>query len=218
MTMTAPVWLLDIDGVLNANKPGWGAAPRKTFCAGFTIRWAPALLDRIREVHRSGAVEIRWCSTWCGYPDQLAALARAFRLDLASSFGDRPMSKTWAELKAEAALAVLAAGRRLIWTDDDEIGAARRMFPELAAAEADGRALLIAPRANRGLQAEHLDLIMEFAAAAEPWIGEDAWARASEPNPEAATFTAEVVDPDLGSIVVCRMPDGHEVYGADSPR
>lgn len=159
-----PVWLLDIDGVLNAPKPGWGAAPRKTICAGFTIRWAPALLDRIRDLHRRGIVEVRWSSTWCGDPDDLADLQRVFRLDLECAFTDRPMSKTWAELKAEAAVAVLAGGRRLVWTDDAEVDIASDFYPQLAAAVTGGRALLIAPRSNRGLQPDDLDRIEAFAA------------------------------------------------------
>lgn len=166
-----PVWLLDVDGVLNASKPGWGGPPRKTSVAGLTIRWAPPLVARICALHDAGAVEVRWSTTWCGYPDQLADLGALFRLDLESAFGDRPMSKTWADLKVEAALSVLAEGRRLVWTDDDEVDAARRLFPELAAAEAAGIALLIAPRSNRGLQPEDLDLIETFAAdvsAAKP--------------------------------------------------
>lgn len=157
-----PIWLLDIDGVLNANKPGWGAAPRKTNVAGLTIRWAPQLITRIYNLNHAGTVDIRWSTTWCGYPDQLGTLARLLHLDLESAFGDRPMNKTWGDLKLEAALHVLEQGRRLIWTDDDEVDAARNLYPQLAAAERDGQALLIAPRSNRGLQPEDLDAIEAF--------------------------------------------------------
>lgn len=166
-----PVWLLDVDGVINANKPGWGAAPRRISCAGFTIRWAPALLDRIRQIHRSGLAEIRWSTTWCGFPDQLAELSRALRVDLPQAFTDRPMSKTWAEVKAEAAVAVLAEGRRLVWTDDDEATVAPDFYPELVPAVAGGRALLIAPRSNRGLQPADMDAIEAFATdAGRQWL------------------------------------------------
>lgn len=161
-----PVWLLDIDGVINANKPGWSAAPRKVFCGGFTIRWAPALIVRIRQLHRAGRVEVRWSSTWCGYPTQLGELSTQLGVDFLPSFGDRPPTKTWGDLKVEAAIDVLASGRRLVWTDDDEVDAARHLFPQLAEAEADGRALLIAPQSNRGLQPEHLDQIEAFANGA----------------------------------------------------
>jgi hypothetical protein len=166
--MTQTVWLLDVDGVLNANKPGWGGPPRKVTVAGFVIRWAPALIDRIRALHRGGTVEVRWSSTRCGEPADLAVLARLLRLDLEVVFGDRSQSKTWAEKKADAALAVLADGHRLIWTGDDEAGIARDFYPELAEAERDGRALLIAPRSSRGLQPEHLDAVEAFAAAPQP--------------------------------------------------
>jgi hypothetical protein len=63
--MRRPVWLLDVDGVLNAARPGWGEAPRSgtAYSAGqpFSLRWAPALVARIRELHGRGVVEIRWC-------------------------------------------------------------------------------------------------------------------------------------------------------------
>lgn len=155
-------WLLDIDGVINANKPGWSAPPRRISCAGFTIRWAPALIARIRGIQRSGHVSILWSSTWCGYPTQLDELAGRLGLDLEPAFGDLPGHLTWADLKVRAALGVLDAGRRLVWTDDDEVGAARELFPQLAQAEAEGRALLIAPRSNRGLQREHMNAIEAF--------------------------------------------------------
>ena len=159
--------MLDVDGVLNANRPGWGAAPRKAtaFADGtaWTMRYAPALIGRISTLVKSSAVDVRWSSTWCPHTDQLA---RVFGLNFPAAFGDRPSNKTWAELKVEAATDVLAAGKSLIWTDDDEVDAARTLFPALANAEADGRALLIAPRSNRGLQPEDLDRIEHFLKGA----------------------------------------------------
>jgi hypothetical protein len=163
MPAALPVWLLDIDGVINANNPGWGAAPRRVSVAGYMIRWAPALIDRIRNLRATGAVEIRWSSTWCKNTFELADLARHLRMpDLDSAFTTRPEHLTWAELKFNAARGVLAEGRRLVWTDDDEVEAARKVCPDLVAAEAAGTALLIAPKSNRGLQPEDLDLIEDF--------------------------------------------------------
>lgn len=117
-----PVWLLDVDGVINANRPGWGAAPRKgeayAYSRSWTMRWAPALIDRIRELHRSGLVEIRWCSTWCAYADQLE---RLWRLpEFGRAFNEDINGRAAAIAKLAAARAVLAEGRRLIWTDDSE--------------------------------------------------------------------------------------------------
>lgn len=162
--MAATTWLLDIDGVINANKPGWSAAPRRVRCAGLIVRWAPALIERIRDLRQSGSVEVKWASTWCGYPDQLEELGHRIGLPLDLAFTDRSESKTWAEMKAEAAVAVLAAGQRLIWTDDDEAGIALDFYPAIADADREGRALLIAPRSNRGLQRDHMDRIEAFAA------------------------------------------------------
>lgn len=171
MSEEPPIWLLDIDGVINANKPGWGEAPRRIRCNGFVIRWAPKLIDRIRELHRVGEHEIRWATTWCGFPEQLDELSRRLGVRFERAFTERPMSKTWAEMKAEAAVAVLAEGRRLIWTDDDEVPTAPQFYPAIGLAERDGRALLIAPRPNRGLQPEDLDRIAEFPFLGTPQKG-----------------------------------------------
>lgn len=158
-----PVWLLDIDGVINGSprEAGWGGPPSKVK-AGFPVYYEPRLIDRIRAVHMSGRAEVRWCTTWCGWPDQLKHLGALLDLDLSSAFGDRPASKTWADLKVEAALDVLREGRRLIWTDDSEVSAACDLFPLLARAEFEGRALLIEPVSERGLRPEHLDSIEAF--------------------------------------------------------
>jgi hypothetical protein len=157
-----PVLLLDVDGVLNAFQPSWGDELTRTNVAGLPIRWAPAMIERLREIHRSGLVEIRWCTTWCGLPVQLRALGELFGLDIPAAFGDRPMSKTWGDLKVEAAIEVIAEGRLLIWADDEEAAAARRLFPVVAAAENAGRALLLTPESRLGLQPEDLDAIEAF--------------------------------------------------------
>jgi hypothetical protein len=161
--MNRPVWMLDIDGVINANKPGWGAAPRRTTCAGFTIRWAPALIQRIKDIRRAGLADIRWSSTWCVEPSYLSNLSDRIDLHLDSAFTSLPADGTFEQLKAAAALAVLDESRRLIWTDDTEAGVAPDRYPVLGDAVRDGRALLIAPRPNRGLQPEDLDAIEAFA-------------------------------------------------------
>lgn len=158
------IWLLDVDGVINASRAGWSAAPRtKTALEGglipWKIRFAPQLVRRIRVLHESGLVEVQWCTTWCPDATQLEhmfgfpALARALSDADASAKGEVTRSA-----KVAAALAVLADGRRLVWTDDDAIP---ELGPERAELDAAG-ALLIAPRANRGLRPEHLEQIETF--------------------------------------------------------
>lgn len=165
MTNLPPILLLDVDGVLNAMRPPWDDTDR-TKCHGLTIRWAPAAVARLRALHNTGLVEARWCTTWCGFPDQLADLQDVLELKLVSAFGKRPASKTWGDLKVEAAIAVLAEGRRLVWVDDGEVDAGRRLFPAVAAGEAAGRALLVQPESLYGLTAEHLDEIEVFVRGA----------------------------------------------------
>lgn len=150
-----PVWLLDVDGVVNASRPGWHAAPRVgNASAGgvsFRIRWAPALAQRIRELHRSGRVEIRWASTWnpwVGEIERLLALP-----PLARAFNEPVTGEGARQAKLAAAHAVLAEGRRLIWTDDEAIPEDRSKL---------AGALLIEPLYRQGLQPEDMDRIEAF--------------------------------------------------------
>jgi hypothetical protein len=158
-----PVWLLDLDGVVNATRPGWGGPPRRGVVYAesqeWRIRWAPALVDRIRALVVAGAVEVRWCTTWCAWTDQFE---RMWRLpELPRTFTEPINGRAAAEAKLAAARKVLADGRRLIWTDDDEVPLFGPLYDELAAG---GRGLLIRPASNRGLQPEHMDLIEAFCA------------------------------------------------------
>lgn len=164
--MRRPVWLLDVDGVLNAVRPGWDAPPRSgtAYSGGrpFRIRWAPALVSRIRELHSRGLVEIRWCSTWCSDADQIERLLGLPRLDRA--WHHELSAQAAAVAKLNAAREVLDQGRRLIWTDDEAIPASGPLRDELTAT---GRALLIAPIPSRGLQPEDLDSIDAFLSSGD---------------------------------------------------
>ncbi|GAA2886771.1 hypothetical protein GCM10010517_50560 [Streptosporangium fragile] len=161
------MWLLDVDGVINVARPGWGTAPRSgdAYSGGtaYRMRWAPALLERIRALHRAGGVEIRWCSTWCPDADQVERLFALPRLDRAWS--EHLTGSAAAAAKLAAARRVLAQGRRLVWTDDDETPSCGPVYEELTRT---GKALLIAPSPRRGLQPEHLDAIEAFISAHPP--------------------------------------------------
>ena len=161
-----PVWLLDVDGVINVRRPGWGAAPfhgvAYTGDIGWRLRWAPALTARIRRLHRDGVLEVRWCSTWCSWPDELARVLRMPGIDLA--FGDVVDTSA---AKLGAAHEVLHSGRRLVWTDDVEVPLGGLLFDELTA---DGRALLIRPDPRSGLTPAHLAAIEAFARSG---LGDD---------------------------------------------
>ena len=161
-----PVWLLDVDGVINTTTPGWGAAPSGSLVwsgaddMSYLLCWAPLLVDRIRALHTGGKVEVRWCTTWCPEAERLERLWRLPELTRSLDADPMPRGAECWPLKQEAAWSVLAEGRRLIWTDDEALPPPG---PERDELTADGRALLIAPRATRGLQPADLDLIEKFA-------------------------------------------------------
>ena len=159
------VWLLDVDGVVNATRPGWGGPPRKSHVwsesdrYSYIIRWAPPLIDRIRALHESGRVTVRWCTTWCPDAHRLEHLWRLPPLARAITADPMPRGPACGALKLAAARAVLAEGRRLIWTDDEVLPKPGPLRDELTR---DGRALLIAPKPKCGLQPGDLDRIEEF--------------------------------------------------------
>jgi hypothetical protein len=162
-----PVWLLDVDGVLNASRPGWGGPPQRrlvwspTDQTSYPMRWAPDLIDRIRSLHVGGKVEIRWCTTWCPDAGELERLWRLPELERALVADPMPRGAACWPLKLEAARAVLAEGRRLIWTDDEALPKPGEARAELTAG---GLALLIAPRPRHGLRSDDLDRIEAFAS------------------------------------------------------
>lgn len=174
----APVLLLDVDGVINAHgpyadiykkgkrryNPHWDCRMSeglaRTGSRDWTIWWAQPMADRLLALHRDGAVEIRWCSTWnsdvtaienlLGWPVLTVAFATA-----GVHHRDIP------RLKRQAAQRVLEVEqRRLVWADDSEVPFSWELSH--AAMTEDGRALLIRPRETRGLMPEHLDQIEQF--------------------------------------------------------
>jgi hypothetical protein len=62
-----PVWLLDVDGVINGTgRAGWQQAPRAgtAFASGigYRMRWAPQLIAGIRALLPH--VDVSWATTW----------------------------------------------------------------------------------------------------------------------------------------------------------
>lgn len=160
-----PVWLLDVDGVVNAPRPGWHAAPQRADVwsdednCEYPLRWAPGLVTMIRELHRHGLVEVRWCTTWCPDAARLETLWRLPALDRALPDATLPKGPDCWPLKLTAAHHVLESGRRLVWSDDEAIP-----YGDLAldTAVAEGRALLLRPSSRTGLQPADMDTIEAF--------------------------------------------------------
>lgn len=164
-----PVWLLDIDGVLNAIarkgdpsvwpvwKSGWAAAGGQNW----PILWSPAVVDFVREVVESGSAEVRWHTTWqheaveverlLGLPSLAVAEAPEYAgVGVYAAKAVREGKPPWWKLPA-AERVVTEEGRPLIWTDDDIKTALRdyRMAPSLR----------ICPQQNIGLTPAHLAII-----------------------------------------------------------
>lgn len=164
-----PVWLLDVDGVVNARHPAWDQpyAQGHAFVDGVTYRlqWAPALTRYIKAVHKRRAAEVRWATTWVDHVHQVERLLRlpafhtAFR-----GLGTSPAVSA-PERKIDAALHVVEVERRpLIWTDDDAIPPAGEVRRRLE--EAGVPVLLLAPDPFEGLTPRHLDVIDAFLESA----------------------------------------------------
>ena len=97
-------------------------------------------------------------------------MERLFKLPvLGRAFTEELRGFTCSEAKLAAARAVLADGRRLIWTDDVEVPTESSEPVLYAELTADGQGLLIRPDERGGLRPEHMDEIESFirGAAAE---------------------------------------------------
>jgi hypothetical protein len=164
-----PVWLLDVDGVINAPKPPWHEQPRRltAYADGcdYRIRYAPALVAKIGELHVAGVVEVVWCTTWCSYPDQLRRLERLWGWpELRRAFTDVSNHPELMRIaKHDAACDAVGESRRLIWTDDVEVPTSGDLYDDLMFIGRRNGVLLIKPDDRHGLTPAHLELIERFA-------------------------------------------------------
>jgi hypothetical protein len=179
-----PVWLLDIDGVVNALAMGmptdtwpeyaWVQRVVQTVVPDRGLTTLPILaarpvLDFIHWVHRNGLAEIRWHSTWRSAA--VTGLAPALGLpaipiSVAPEWTDAP-PMWW---KIPAARRVAETGRRLVWTDDhlnlyrtDALSAS-----ELAALDRWTGALLLSTNPETGLTPDDLATIERFLREGSP--------------------------------------------------
>ncbi|GAA2537509.1 hypothetical protein GCM10010435_00660 [Winogradskya consettensis] len=157
------VLLLDVDGVVNAFRAGWYAAPRivqvysTADAYDYRIRYEPALIDWLRRLHESGRAEVTWCSTWCS---DAAALGDALGLrGLPRAFTEPVTGEEASLAKFTAAQDVITSGRRLVWVDDVEV---HTYAGKCAPWTATGRALLVGPNPSRGLRTRDLRRIESF--------------------------------------------------------
>ncbi|GIH07355.1 hypothetical protein Rhe02_54220 [Rhizocola hellebori] len=179
--MTVPVWLLDVDGVVNAcsRKPDGSVWPKDQWLSGkaqnrdgeFPILWAQPVVDFIRDVHESGRAEVRWHTTWqkdaaaiealCGLPAFEVAVAPEF--DAAVTYAAEAIREgrpDWWKLPS-AERVVRDEKRPLVWTDDDITYSLKRYDAD-AGLRAYSPALLVSPNDRTGLTPKHLRRIGDF--------------------------------------------------------
>jgi hypothetical protein len=175
-----PVWLLDVDGVINATAmaPAVGVWPRwlrgraRASGTSWPITWAPPVVDAIRRVHDADAADIRWLTTWLddaneslgpmlGLPELPVVPRPHGHEEGAYGFvGVRAgAAGRWWKLEAARRLMDPQPWRPLVWTDDDLGGE-----PDAVAwAEArPGPTLLVAPPTEIGLTVELLAAVEHF--------------------------------------------------------
>lgn len=179
-----PVWLLDVDGVVNALPHGhvagvwhvdaWVQRSVRADVPGLgpmtlSVLAAAPVLDFVAGVVTARRAEIRWHSTWrqaaasdlapaLGLPAIPVADAPEWQQATASADGRWTLAPGPGWWKLPAARRVVADGRRLIWTDD-HLAAAGAHLGGLA-----GRAdvLLLAPDPRAGLAPGELARIDAF--------------------------------------------------------
>ena len=187
MNTSPPVWLLDIDGVINAisKKPDRSVWPAHQWITGtanadgtdWPILAAQPVIDFIRDVHETGRAEVRWHTTWQHDAHNLAKLLDLpeFPVQDCPEFGERrqglagaawtPTRAGWWKLPA-AERVVGEEGRALVWTDDDaNTGLRDAGGPEALARFAP--TLVVCPREHLGLTPKHLRAIDEFLTKCE---------------------------------------------------
>jgi hypothetical protein len=170
-----PVWLLDIDGVINActrnpDKNVWPADQwRRDQVNGYPILIAQPVLDFITRVHEEERAEIRWHTTW---QKDAVLIEKAFGLPSlpvqdCPEFADRRYDRDrWFKLPA-AERVVMQEGRALVWTDDDiEYSISGKDAGALGVMRQAQRILAISPSDMTGLTPKHLRLIDEFLGGA----------------------------------------------------
>ncbi len=185
--MAVPVWLLDIDGVINAITPDpdprvWpnGQWVRASARSAHDLEWpllaARPVLEFLCRIHHEGRAEIRWHTTW-----QWHAVNVGAALDLPDwpvadcpEFAEHDVQiaaplaangRPW--WKLPAAQRVLDEGRALVWTDDD----ARHQLRRKDRVGWADRALVVAPPVESGLtprQLRRIDTWLTRHAGARP--------------------------------------------------
>lgn len=189
-----PVWLLDIDGVINADTPDlkiWDEKSWKiTDALGtphgikerlFTICYSTKVIDFINSMVDS--VDIRWHTTWQKDAHNVAeAVGLPTNFPIADAKEFRYVNtrhQSWWKLGAVERV-FLQENRRLIWTDDD----IEYYYDQITDFKNSEDVLLISPKSSIGLTLSQMEKIRKFVEAPDAKK-----AIKADPNPTPYSFS-----------------------------
>ena len=183
---TAPLVLLDVDGVLNAvplrGRPrawdDWQAGHAVADGNRFPILWSPTVIAAV--LSWRDVAEVQWLTTWgydanrslrhlVGLPELTVAgtydaVPGAGRPDEGAAHAavapaaPDPLTGRWWKFDVVRALVAADPGRRLVWVDDDLAGE----HDIRAWMERETDCLLVAPELTSGLVAADLEQVSTF--------------------------------------------------------
>lgn len=162
-----PIWLLDVDGVLNAVTSEPDLAVWPDYRSGFAtarhrrwpITWSPTVVRAVREVHEARRAEVLWLTTWDD--DANGDLAHLLGLPALPVAGRSRETKAephngWWKLQVARRVHHEDPSRPLLWTDDD------LSYDSEASEWISTRGLGISPMTDRGLDPHDLTAIVTF--------------------------------------------------------
>lgn len=184
--MTTPVWLLDVDGVLNAvtspgkrppKSAGWPADSWVDFMADATISQVPRefrilaaqpVLNVVRRARDEGLAEVRWLTTWEEGDLVLNELAPKLGLPDFPIAGRQADNRSprftdyswWWKLPIVQRVHGEDPDRDILWTDDDI--SSSRPAKVWANSQPKGRITWISPNSGIGLIPTHVDKITKW--------------------------------------------------------
>lgn len=168
MTRQAPIWLLDVDGVINCldHTSDYWPLYQQTTQRGYVLHYAPALVRRIAAVHNSGLAEVWWLTTWRNHANvHLAEIFGLPQLTVANTNREYSVRDTWWKLPVAQRVA-LETNRPLVWTDDD----LRHSTEAKQWIASRPHVLGIAPNPDHGLTPHNMDTIEWWLKQPSVWL------------------------------------------------
>jgi hypothetical protein len=181
-----PLWLLDVDGVLNAvaKRPDrgvwrdWRRGSASADGVTWPIWFSPTVTGTVARLHESGVVEVRWLTTWgaqangelrtlfglpelavAGEPPHVAGDHGADSHGEAVALEANGGRASWWKLDAVRRIVGDEPERPVIWTDDD-LGGERDAVTWVE--RNVPRRLLVSPRPDVGLTPRQLRAIRSY--------------------------------------------------------